>query len=341
MSTLTRRRFLLSSSAGGLPFLTGACPSGSTPPPPSPSPAPEPPGQPRERARGDEGFVLAATWSWGLTACREAVASLRGGGSLLDAAEAGVRAVELDPAVETVGVGGIPNEEGDIELDAMVMIGSSLECGAVAALRGIATPISVARRVMERTRHILLVGEPAQRFAVANGFPVRDIHTDASRRRHREWVAAGRPNDFHRGHETVGFVGCGRGEVIVAMSTSGLGFKLAGRVGDSPIVGAGGYADAEVGAACATGVGEEVIRTAGSHAVVEAMRRGLSPDEAAAEVARFLRRRRGAQLGDAQVAFIALRRDGLVGAAALRPGFEMAVHRDGATTMVRRDPLPA
>ncbi len=223
------------------------------------------------------------------------------------------------------------------------MKGSTLDAGAVGCLEEVATPIRVARRVMERTRHVYLVGAGAKAFAVEQGFETRDLATDESRRRFEEFRATGQ-HPFRVGgaadHDTVGTVGVGPdGEVVVGVSTSGLAWKLPGRVGDSPIVGAGGYADAEAGAACATGVGEEVIRTCGSFAVVERMRAGVEPREAAAEVLRSLVRRRGDRLGDGQVAYVALRRDGAIGAAALQPGFEMFVRRDGRTERVEVAPI--
>ena len=293
--------------------------------------------------------VFAATWEWGVPACNQAARALGAGATLLDAIERGINVVELDPAVMTVGYGGVPDEDGIVELDAMIMEGSTLRAGAVAALREIATPISVARKVMEHTRHVMLAGEGALRFAVALGFERRDLLTEEARRELREWIARGRPGSFWTqrppvptpSHDTVGVVGAdGRGEMACGVSTSGLWFKVQGRVGDSPLVGAGGYADAEVGAVAATGVGDEIIRVAGSYAVIEAMRRGLPPGAAAAEVLhRLVRRRPSVTESQAQVAFIALRRDGSLGAACLRPGFKMAVHREGVTGLVAVDPL--
>jgi isoaspartyl peptidase/L-asparaginase-like protein (Ntn-hydrolase superfamily) len=286
--------------------------------------------------------VIVATWSWGRTVCERAQQRLSAGASLLDAIETGINAVERDPNVRSVGVGGRPNAEGIVQLDAMMMVGSSLEAGSVCALERIATPISVARRVMERTRHVCLVGAGALEFARQMEFAEEELLTETSRTEWEAWRASGSPGFWRtppgppptasaRDHDTVGAIGIdGHGEVIVGLSTSGLEWKLPGRVGDSPIVGAGGYADAEVGAACATGVGEEVIRVAGSHSVVERMRAGMDPQEAVEDVLRFLRRRRGEQLGDAQVAMLAVRRDGVIGAACLRPGFELGMLAGGA-----------
>jgi len=261
----------------------------------------------------------------------------------MDAIEAGIREVELDPSVTTVGYGGLPNEAGVVQLDAMIMRGSTLDAGAVGALEGVATPISVARRVMERTRHVLLVGAGAAELARAEGFPTRDLLTPESRAAWEQWRATGahgfrlaRPLDTH---DTVGVVGVDpSGEAVVGVSTSGLAWKMPGRVGDSPLVGAGGYADADVGAVCATGIGEEVIRVVGSHAVLERMRAGDEPTAAAEHVIGRMRRKRGDALGNAQIAFVAVRRDGAVGAAALRPGFTMAVAR--GTTVEMREVAP-
>lgn len=323
MTTKIGRRHFLTTTAGASATLSVGCGScdESAPPAQSAREVETPPSFP----------VVAATWSWGRSVCERANAVLDEGGSLLDAVERGVNEVELDPDVLTVGYGGLPNEEGVVQLDAMIMDGARLEAGAVGALEDVPTAISVARRVMERTRHIYLVGEGARSFAVAEEFETRSLLTDESRRRHEAYRARGERRFGRDGdHDTVGVVAVNEaGQVVVGVSTSGLGFKLAGRVGDSPLVGAGGYADSDVGAACATGVGEEVIRVAGSYAVVEAMRAGMSPDDAAESVLERLRRKRGDALGDAQVAFIALRKDGEVGSAALRPGFEMHVSQGG------------
>jgi N4-(beta-N-acetylglucosaminyl)-L-asparaginase len=284
--------------------------------------------------------VIAATWSWGRPLCERARDVLREGGSVIDAIERGINVVELDPSVRTVGLGGYPNEAGVVQLDAMMMDGARLEAGAVGALEDVPLAISVARRVMERTRHVYLMGEGAKRFALEQGFEERALLTDEARREWEAWVAEGtsrfrrdappRPSD--RDHDTVGAIGTDGRNTIVGVSTSGLAYKMAGRVGDSPIVGSGGYADSDVGAACATGVGEEIIRVSGSFAIVELMRAGRTPREAIDEVLDRIRRKRGDLLGDAQVAFIAMRTDGELAHGALRPGFEVAILRGGEVT---------
>lgn len=262
------------------------------------------------------------TWSWGRLTTRAGGPILRDGGSALDAIEAGIRAVELDPGVVTVGDGGLPNAEGIVELDAMIMDGASLEVGAVAALRRFPTPIAVARRVMERSRHAFLVGEGAAAFASAHGFEERDVLSDAARARWERWRA-----DPERGrvraHDTVGMVALdARGRLAAGCSTSGLPFKEPGRVGDSPLVGAGAYCDGRVGGAAATGEGDVLLRFCPSFAVVEAMRAGRPPREACEEV---LERMLGHGVG-AEAALIALDRDGRFGAAVIgRDDFPHAV----------------
>jgi L-asparaginase/N4-(beta-N-acetylglucosaminyl)-L-asparaginase len=263
-----------------------------------------------------------ATWSFGRLATRAAGPLLARGASALDAVEQGINAVELDPEVASVGLGGLPNAAGVVELDAMIMAGAGLEAGAVAALRGIATPISVARRVMEVSRHAFLVGEGALAFARAQGFPERDLRTEASRARYEAW-RRGSQRDARLQHDTVGMVALDlAGRVAVGCSTSGLPGKDPGRVGDSPIVGAGGYADDAVGGAAATGNGDVMIRFCVSFAAVEAMRSGLAPDAAcAAALARL-----AAVAPGAEAALVALDRAGRVGAAAVgRDPFPVAV----------------
>lgn len=285
--------------------------------------------------------VIVSTWSWGHTACRHAGHALTHGGALVEAVEAGAVAVELDPAVMTVGYGGLPNAAGEVEVDAMFMVGSTLEVGAVAALRGVRAPTKVARRVAAETHHVLLAGEGARRFATEQGFADEDMLTEASRARYARWKAAG-VSRFRRGHahdhDTVCVIGTDGVESVCAVSTSGLGFKLPGRVGDSPLVGAGGYADAEVGAAAATGVGEEVIRAVAAFAVVERMRAGMAPDDAIDAVLKQMVRRRGDALRarESQVALIAVRRDGVVGCGALYDGFVAPTLRSGS--IVERRP---
>jgi N4-(beta-N-acetylglucosaminyl)-L-asparaginase len=331
---ITRREFLETGAAGaGMVFLSA-------------SPAAEPPGGGAFRPGRFTPPVTVSTWSHGAAASRVALGALEKGRSPLDAVEAGINVVELDPAVDSVGVGGLPGQDGVVTLDAAIMDGR-LRCGAVLALREVATPISVARRVMERTRHIQLAGEGALRFALAQGFRRESILTPEARARWEKWrespegKAAGQAEDGKPeavpqkegaksdGHDTVSLLALdARGAMAAGCSTSGLPWKMPGRVGDSPIIGAGLYVDGEVGAAAATGVGEEILRVSGSFLIVEGMRRGLSP---AAAIEEALRRVLAAdpKNRERQVAFIALSRAGEVAAGALVAGFQMAIAAAG------------
>ena len=272
---------------------------------------------------------------WGRPVNAPAWEILAGGGSALDAVVAGARVVELDPEDPSVGYGGLPNEDGVVQLDASVMCGKLKKCGAVGALERIKTASEVARLVLERTDHVLLVGEGALRFARAHGFEETNLLTEKARLEWLRWKENSSPSDDwlppadgvyrDRAGRPTGTINVlavdAQGDLAGCTTTSGLAYKIPGRLGDSPIVGAGLYLDFEIGAAGATGRGEEVIKTCGSFAVVEAMRRGLSPEEACLEacrrIARWTRER-----PDFDVKFVALRRDGVAGCAAIwgRPG---------------------
>lgn len=261
-----------------------------------------------------------STWSFGREANREAFLTLDAGGGVLDAVERGVMRIEGDPTIESVGYGGLPNADGVVELDAAIVDGATLEAGAVAALRGFRHPVAVARSVMERSPHLLLVGDGARRFALEQGFRKEKLLTPQARKRWKQKTQA-------RGHDTIGIVLLDRdGRMAAACSTSGLAFKLPGRVGDSPLVGHGLYCDERAGGAAATGVGEEVIKVCGSYQIVEFMRGGVEPAEAIRRVLERIARRRKHRAED-DVAFVALRADGEVGFASLRPGFEAALSR--------------
>jgi N4-(beta-N-acetylglucosaminyl)-L-asparaginase len=267
---------------------------------------------------------------WARTVNGAAWAVLGRGGSALDAVVAGANVVELDPEDTSVGYGGLPNEDGVVQLDASVMSGKLRKCGAVGALERIKTPSAVARLVLERTDHVMLVGEGALRFARAHGFEEENLLTEKSRLKWLRWKENLSTKDdwvppadgVYRGRDgrpggTISVIAVdAAGDLAGCTTTSGLAYKIPGRLGDSPIVGAGLYVDFEVGGAGAIGRGEEVIKTCGSFNVVESMRRGLSPEEACLEalrrIVRWTRER-----PDFQVMFVALRRDGEAGCAAL------------------------
>ena len=296
-------------------------------------------------ARGPRERLVVSTWWFGVAANGTAWEALRREGSHpLDAVEAGTRVAEADPEVNSVGYGGLPNAEGVVQLDASVMRGDTLGCGAVASLENILHPVSVARRVMEATPHVLLVGPGALAFARAQGFEEQEMLSPKAREAWEKWKAergtgarAARPEPFEVArassldHDTIGMIALDGGRFATAVTTSGLAWKLPGRVGDSPIVGAGSYCDDQVGAAVSTGVGEEVIRTGGCVSIVEAMRRGLPPRRACIEVLHRIRRAQQALGRKGDVAFIAVTRGGEVWGGSLEPGFEYA-YTDGDGT---------
>lgn len=272
--------------------------------------------------------IVASTWNHGIAANEGAWAVLSRGGRALDAVEAGVRVTEADPSSMTVGYGGYPDASGRVTLDACIMDEHG-NAGSVAFLQHIMHPISVARRVMEKTPHVMLVGEGALEFALAQGFEGQNLLTPEAEAAWREWLDEGGrigPASINvENHDTIGMLALDdAGNLSGACTTSGASFKMHGRVGDSPIIGAGLYVDNEVGAACATGWGEAVMRTVGSHLVVELMHQGLAPDEACRRaVERIAKKFDGFE--DIQVGFLALDRQGRFGAYAIQPEFEFAV----------------
>lgn len=288
-------------------------------------------------------FVVVATWPFGQTAVKTAAPLLQANHPALDAALAGAQAVEDDPHVHSVGFAGLGNAIGTVQLDACVMDGHTLACGAVAGLENVRHAAAVARRVMEKTPHVLLVGQGAQQFALQQGFPLETMHTPESV---AEWEKTrpkprppAAPRDAPEGsHDTVTVLALDRkGSLGGVCTTSGLAHKLPGRVGDSPLIGAGLYVDNTAGAAGATGVGEEVIRIGGSLLIVEAMRSGKSPQEAcelAVRKVNALAVRRGVH--PARVAFLALDPRGRIGAACTeRTNFQYAVARPGSMELLK------
>lgn len=300
---------------------------------------------------------MVSTWSFGLKANLAAWPALRDGGTALDAVEAACCAVEADPDVDSVGLGGLPDASGRVTVDGAVML-SPDRCGSVCALARHIHPVSVARRVMEHTQHVMLAGSYADDFAEDEGFtPVDTLLTDAARavwekwknnppqladERYRGWIPP-RNVEERRGidedalsedgpnryHDTVGVLALDRyGSLASACSTSGMAFKMPGRVGDSPIIGHGLYADPGVGAAVATGTGELIMGVCGSFLAVELMRagRGCSPQQAAEEVVRRIGNAFNIHR-DHQAAILVMSPTGQWGAAALRPGYRTAIMR--------------
>jgi N4-(beta-N-acetylglucosaminyl)-L-asparaginase len=276
--------------------------------------------------------LILSTWNHGVPANERAWEVLHGGGSILDAVEEGVKVTENDLSNLSVGLQGLPDREGIVTLDASIMKGDG-SCGSVAFLRQIRHPITLARKVMEKTPHVMLVGEGARQFAISEGMPLEEEKlSEQAASRFEEWKKESeyRPVINIENHDTIGMVGVdSSGKLAGSCTTSGVAFKMHGRVGDSPIIGAGLYVDDEVGAATATGLGETIIRICGSFLVVELMRQGRSPQEACEEVIRRLVARHD-NLDDVQAGFIAINKEGEYGAYAVRPGFDFArYNRDG------------
>ncbi len=302
----------------------------------------------------------------GLAACAKAMEVLTSGGDTLDAVIAGVNIVELDPNDTSVGYGGLPKEEGVVELDASVMHGPTRRCGSVAAIQGVKTPSKIAKLVMNHTTHVMIVGEGASKFAQAYGYQREDLLTEKARTAWLVWKQALRaPNASNNWvsmdqnlrsdatpplkqlkesfpqadeetlawawnmavHPTYGTINClslnGKGEMSGVTTTSGLAWKIPGRVGDSPIIGAGLYVDQDVGGAGSTGLGEENIRIAGAHTIVESMRHGMTPRDAVMEALKRVSRNYNddkAILDKLDIEFYALRKDGEHAAASLWNG---------------------
>lgn len=330
MSTVDRRRFLKMSSA--LP-LAGVIASPLAQALPQSQPA-QPAVEPGTSNKASAPIVVS-TWEHGMPANAAAWQVLAAGGAALDAVEQGVRVPEADPAVRTVGLGGYPDASGEVTLDACIM-DHQFRCGAVAGLKRIKHPISVARLVMERTPHVMLVGEGALSFAKAQGFVEENLLTEQSKREWQQWLQSGQAKQQINieNHDTIGMLALdSHGNLAGACTTSGAAYKLPGRVGDSPIIGAGLYVDNEVGAATATGQGELMIKTVGCHLVVELMRQGFTPQQACQRAVERI----AATLPEAkalQVGFLALSRRGEVGAYCLQSGFNYAVHQQGSKQLL-------
>jgi N4-(beta-N-acetylglucosaminyl)-L-asparaginase len=293
--------------------------------------------------------IVVSTWDFGVAANKAAWEVLKNGGRALDAVEAGVKVPEADPNNHTVGYSGYPDRDGRVTLDACIMdeLGN---CGSVGALEHVTHAISVARMVMEKTPHVMLVGDGALQFALANGFTKENLLTPEAEKAWKEWLKKSEykpimniENQSYEGkgatafnplmlpgnvynHDTIGMVALdAQGNLSGACTTSGMAFKLHGRVGDSPIIGAGLYVDNEVGAATSTGVGEEVIKIVGSHLVVELMRQGYPPEAACKEAVNRIVKRSPQKAKEIQVGFLALNKKGQHGAYCLQKGFSYAV----------------
>lgn len=305
--------------------------------------------------------IIVSTWDSGVTANNGGWPVLKQGGRSLDAVEQAGIASENEPSC-CVGLGANPDRDGHVTLDACIM-DDKFNCGSVVFLERIKHPVSVARKVMETTPHVMLAGEGAQQFAVANGFPLEPAQLSAdARKTYNEWLKKSEykpvinvengpkgkapkkgngpfaPSYFDDGtpnHDTMGTIALdGAGNLSGMCTTSGMAFKMHGRVGDSPIIGAGLYVDNEVGAVVCTGQGEEVIRMAGAHVAIELMRQGKSPEAACREVVERVVRRNPERAKEFQVALIALNKNGEVGAYAVQKDFTYTVTSNDTPTKV-------
>ena len=289
--------------------------------------------------------IVISTWDFGKAANTEAWKTLGTGGRALDAVEAGAKIPEADESNQSVGYGGLPDRDGRVTLDACIM-DEFANCGSVMCLEHIKHPISVARLVMEKTPHVVLVGDGALQFALSQGFTKENLLTPASEKAWKEWLKTSKyepkaniENQLYKkeniepimpgsidNHDTIGMLALdAKGNLSGACTTSGMAYKLHGRVGDSPIIGAGLFVDNEIGSATSTGVGEEVIRCVGSHLTVELMRQGHSPFEACKKAVERIAKRDPAKAKTIQVGFLALNKKGEYGAFALQKGFTYAV----------------
>lgn len=281
--------------------------------------------------------LVLSTWNHGMAANERAWEVLTSGsGNILDAVEQGVRVTEADLSNLSVGLQGLPDREGIVTLDASIMKGDG-SCGSVSFVRQVKHPITLARKVMEKTPHVMLSGEGARQFALAEGMPMeKEVLSDAAKKAYEKWRIKSeyKPIINIENHDTIGMIGLDKnGKMAGSCTTSGLAFKMHGRVGDSPIIGAGLYVDDEVGAATATGLGESIIRICGSFLIVELMRQGRTPQEACEEAVRRLIAK-NKNIKDIQAGFLALNKEGEYGAYSVHPGFNFARHHKGGNTLI-------
>ncbi len=282
--------------------------------------------------------LVIATWH-----VKEATAKawevLQAGGSALDAVEQGCRVEEANEKGQSVGKGGLPDRDGNVTLDACIMDQHG-NCGAVVYLKDIVHAVSVARKVMEDTPHVMLAGEGAKQFAISQGFKPENLLTDASKKAWEDWTVKSeyKPIINIENHDTIGMLAIDKnGDISGACTTSGLAYKMAGRVGDSPIIGSGLFVDNEVGAAVATGLGEEVVKTVGSFLVVELMRQGKSPQEACEEAIGRIVKKPNSNYKDFQVGYIAVNKQGETGSYSIHQYFSMTKYHNGVNEQIQSD----
>ncbi len=282
-----------------------------------------------------KGLALS-TWNAGIEANKASLTAMGNGGNATDMAEEGVKVIEADYTNLSVGLGGLPDREGHTTLDACIM-NSIGQAGSVCFLEKIKHPVTVARMVMERTPHVMMVGEGAQQFALSQGMKLEDYESPEAVKAYKEWLVKSeyKPIINIENHDTIGMLTMDtNGDLAGSCTTSGLAFKMRGRVGDSPIIGAGLYIDNEVGGATGTGLGETVLRSCTAFLIVELMRQGASPQEACEEAIKRVEKINRFMKDDYQVGFLAVNKQGEVGAFGLRPGFNYALHKNGVNHLI-------
>ncbi len=277
--------------------------------------------------------LVISTWNHGIPANAKAWEIIDSGGLAIDAVEQGVRVVEADPTMTSVGYGGLPDRDGNVTLDACIMDKTG-NGGGVCFLQNIKHPISVARKVMDETPHVLLCGKGALEFALNNGFKAENLLTPESEAAWKKWAKESnyQPVINIENHDTIGLLAIDKhGDIAGACTTSGLAYKMHGRVGDSPILGAGMFVDNEIGGAVATGMGEAVLKTLGTFLVVELMRNGMSPQAACEEAVKRIVSKQ--EYKDIQVGYLAINKKGEHGSYCIHPGFNYALYQAGTNKM--------
>lgn len=282
--------------------------------------------------------IVIATWDV-KNATAKAWEILQAGGNALDAVEQGCMVEEANEKGQSVGIGGLPDRDGNVTLDACIMDKHG-NCGAVVCLQNVVHAVSVARKVMEETPHVMLAGIGAEQFAYEMGFPKDNLLTDTSKKAWEEWKKTSeyKPIINIENHDTIGMLAIDKnGDISGACTTSGLAYKMHGRVGDSPIIGSGLFVDNEIGGCVATGLGEEVVKTVGSFLVVELMRQGKTPQEACEEAISRIVDKPNSDYKNFQVGYIAVNKQGVTGSYSIHEFFSMTKYQDGKNEQYQSD----
>tara|TARA_R110002012_G_scaffold291564_1_gene486086 strand:+ start:103919 stop:104920 length:1002 start_codon:yes stop_codon:yes gene_type:complete len=282
--------------------------------------------------------LVIATWHVE-NATAKAMEILQNGGTALDAVEQGCMVEEADVNNQSVGKGGLPDREGNVTLDACIM-NKDGDCGSVVYLQNITHAVSIARKVMEVTPHVMLAGKGAEQYAYELGYKKENLLTESSKKAWLEWKKESKykPIINIENHDTIGMLAIDKnGDISGACTTSGLAYKMAGRVGDSPIIGSGLFIDNEIGGCVATGLGEEVVKTVGSFLVVELMRQGKSPQEACEEAISRIVTKPNSDYKNFQVGYIAVNKQGETGSYSIHQWFSMTKFQDGVNERIQSD----